>query len=112
MAIAREEIFGPVVCVMMFKTFDEAIERADATTYSLAAGVCTMDVENIMHCAPFLQAGHRVGELLEFRRRLHAVWRLQAEWPRQGTRRAGTGAIHRDQSNSHCTEGALGEELV
>ncbi|KAM7509494.1 hypothetical protein LguiA_019947 [Lonicera macranthoides] len=41
MVIAKEEIFGPVMSVFKFKTIDEAIERANATQYGLAAGIVT-----------------------------------------------------------------------
>merc|ERR1712127_516438 len=44
MTIAREEIFGPVMQLLTFKTLDEAIQRANATHYGLAAGICTRDV--------------------------------------------------------------------
>ncbi|KAF7114513.1 hypothetical protein RHSIM_RhsimUnG0085600 [Rhododendron simsii] len=41
MKIAREEIFGPVMSLMKFKTIDEAIKRANDTRYGLAAGIVT-----------------------------------------------------------------------
>ncbi|SDO39959.1 betaine-aldehyde dehydrogenase [Lutimaribacter pacificus] len=50
MTIAREEIFGPVMCVLDFEDEDEVIARANATEYGLSAGVFTRD----------LQRGHRV----------------------------------------------------
>lgn len=50
MTIAREEIFGPVMCVLDFETEDEAITRANATEFGLSAGVFTSD----------LARGHRV----------------------------------------------------
>ncbi|KAL6883588.1 hypothetical protein ACP4OV_011002 [Aristida adscensionis] len=48
MKIAQEEIFGPVMSLMKFKTVEEAIERANGTRYGLAAGVVTksLDVAN------------------------------------------------------------------
>ena len=39
--MAQEEIFGPVLSVMTFRTPDEAIERANNTPYGLSAGVWT-----------------------------------------------------------------------
>ena len=39
MTIAREEIFGPVMSIMKFKTIDEVIERANNHHYGLAGGV-------------------------------------------------------------------------
>merc|ERR1712038_1312232 len=44
MKVAKEEIFGPVMQLMKFKTLDEAIKRANDTHYGLAAGICTRDV--------------------------------------------------------------------
>lgn len=44
MRIAREEIFGPVMCIMKFKTIEEAIERANDSEYGLTAGVCTSNI--------------------------------------------------------------------
>ncbi|KAK6944991.1 Aldehyde dehydrogenase domain [Dillenia turbinata] len=41
MKIAKEEIFGPVMSLMKFKTIEEAIERANGTQYGLAAGIVT-----------------------------------------------------------------------
>ena len=55
MAIVREEIFGPVMSVLVFDTEEEAIERANATEFGLAAGVFTKDI----------QRGHRVVAELE-----------------------------------------------
>ncbi|CAF3573047.1 unnamed protein product [Rotaria socialis] len=43
MKIAREEIFGPVMCVLKFDSYDEVIERANATNFGLVAGVITKD---------------------------------------------------------------------
>src|SRR5204863_219322 len=39
--IAREEIFGPVLSILTFRTVDEAIEKANNTAYGLSAGVWT-----------------------------------------------------------------------
>ncbi len=39
MVIAKEEIFGPVMSIFKFKTDEEAINRANATKYGLAASV-------------------------------------------------------------------------
>jgi hypothetical protein len=39
MRIAKEEIFGPVACIIKFKTDDEAVEIANATEYGLAAAI-------------------------------------------------------------------------
>lgn len=41
MKIAKEEIFGPVMSIMKFKTIDEVIERANNSQYGLGAGLVT-----------------------------------------------------------------------
>ncbi|HKD55763.1 MAG TPA: aldehyde dehydrogenase [Steroidobacteraceae bacterium] len=57
MAIAREEIFGPVLSVITFKTVDEAIEIANDVIYGLAAAVWTSDVTTAHRVARALRAG-------------------------------------------------------
>merc|ERR1719335_1528529 len=57
MKIAKEEIFGPVMQLMKFKTLDEAIIRANSTHYGLAAGICTRDVGTALSVAHDLDAG-------------------------------------------------------
>jgi aldehyde dehydrogenase (NAD+) len=55
--IAREEIFGPVLAVMSFRTPEEAILRANNTPYGLAAGVWTDKGSKIFEIARRLKAG-------------------------------------------------------
>jgi len=55
--IAREEIFGPVLAVMTFRTPDEAIRRANSTPYGLAAGIWTDKGSKIFDIAARLEAG-------------------------------------------------------
>jgi aldehyde dehydrogenase (NAD+) len=55
--IAREEIFGPVLTVMTFRTHDEAIEKANNTMYGLSAGVWTNKGAKIFLMAGKLKAG-------------------------------------------------------
>lgn len=57
MAIAREEIFGPVMSVMDCQTENEAIARANATELGLAAGVYTSDLGRAHRVVSRLQAG-------------------------------------------------------
>ena len=57
MKIAKEEICGPVMQLMTFKTLDEAIKRANNTQYGLAAGICTRDVGTALKAASDLEAG-------------------------------------------------------
>jgi aldehyde dehydrogenase (NAD+) len=55
--IAREEIFGPVLSVLTFRTPDEAIEKANNTPYGLSAGVWTDKGSRILSVANRLRAG-------------------------------------------------------
>jgi aldehyde dehydrogenase (NAD+) len=57
MTIAREEIFGPVMQIMKFKTLDEVIERGNDSDFGLAAAVYTKDLENAIYLAKNLRAG-------------------------------------------------------
>ena len=58
MAIAREEIFGPVLCIQTFKTEEEAIALANGTEYGLAASVWTRDIGRARRMAQAIKAGH------------------------------------------------------
>ena len=55
--IAREEIFGPVLSVMSFRTPEEALTRANNTPYGLAAGIWTDKGSKIFEIASRLKAG-------------------------------------------------------
>ena len=55
--IAREEIFGPVLSVLTFRTPQEAIEKANNTPYGLSAGVWTDKGSKILWTAQRLRAG-------------------------------------------------------
>jgi aldehyde dehydrogenase (NAD+) len=55
--IAREEIFGPVLSIMTFRTADEAIERANNLPYGLSAGIWTASGQLGMYTAARMQAG-------------------------------------------------------
>ena len=57
MVIAREEIFGPVMCVLGFETEEEALARANATECGLAAGVFTRDIQRAHRVAARFEAG-------------------------------------------------------
>ena len=55
--IAREEVFGPVLAVLTFRTPEEAVARANNTAYGLSAGVWTEKGSRILWMADRLQAG-------------------------------------------------------
>jgi acyl-CoA reductase-like NAD-dependent aldehyde dehydrogenase len=82
MAIAREEVFGPVLSVLTFRTLAEAIELANAAAYGLSAGVWS---ENVHTCLAFARAA-----------RAGTVWTNTwmdgfAELPFGGVRESGQG---------------------
>jgi aldehyde dehydrogenase (NAD+) len=55
--IAQEEIFGPVLSVLTFRTPDEAVEKANNTMYGLSAGIWTEKGSRILWMADRLRAG-------------------------------------------------------
>jgi acyl-CoA reductase-like NAD-dependent aldehyde dehydrogenase len=57
MAIAREEVFGPVLAVLTFKTLDEAIDLANSTLYGLSAAVWSQDFNTCLTAARRIKAG-------------------------------------------------------
>lgn len=68
MTIAQEEIFGPVVCILRYRSEEDAIDLANGTKYGLAMGIWTNDIRRAHRVAAELQAGviwindhHRIG---------------------------------------------------
>lgn len=57
MRVAREEIFGPILAVLKWRTEEEAIAMANATEYGLASGVWTHDLPRALRFARALQSG-------------------------------------------------------
>lgn len=51
------KIFGPVQSILKFKTLDEVIERCNNTTYGLAAGILTNNLENALVFSQAVEAG-------------------------------------------------------
>ncbi len=52
-----QEVFGPVLCIAAFDTFDEAIARVNATPYGLATGVFTASLADALAAARRLEVG-------------------------------------------------------
>ncbi|KAJ3005931.1 UNVERIFIED_CONTAM: aldehyde dehydrogenase (NAD(P)(+)) ald5 [Siphonaria sp. JEL0065] len=57
MRVVKEEIFGPVVCVMKFQSMEEAIDRANNSLYGLAAGVFTKSLSTAVKMTNAIKAG-------------------------------------------------------
>ncbi|KAL4786871.1 aldehyde dehydrogenase domain-containing protein [Aspergillus varians] len=57
LAIVREEVFGPVVVILPFTSEEDAISRANDTTYGLGAAVFTRDLERAHRVAAEIEAG-------------------------------------------------------
>ena len=57
MTIAKEDIFGPVVCAVPFTDLADAVAKGNDTPYGLAAGVWTKDVRKALQAADALRAG-------------------------------------------------------
>ncbi|KAJ0960375.1 hypothetical protein J5N97_001792 [Dioscorea zingiberensis] len=57
MKIAQEEIFGPVMSLIKFKTIEEAIEKANSTKYGLAAGIVTKDINTANRVSRSIRSG-------------------------------------------------------
>ena len=57
MAVARDEVFGPVLSVLTFRTTDEAVALANNATYGLSAAIWSANVHTCLDVARRLQAG-------------------------------------------------------
>jgi acyl-CoA reductase-like NAD-dependent aldehyde dehydrogenase len=57
MAVAREEVFGPVLSVLTFETLDEAVSIANSIDYGLSAGVWSATMDNCMNIGRRVRAG-------------------------------------------------------
>jgi betaine-aldehyde dehydrogenase len=57
MAIAREEVFGPVLAILPFDTLDDAVALANSTLYGLSAAVWSQDFSTCLQAARRIRAG-------------------------------------------------------
>ncbi|MCX7645076.1 MAG: betaine-aldehyde dehydrogenase [Rhodobacteraceae bacterium] len=95
MTIAREEIFGPVMCVLAFDTEEEVIARANATEFGLSAGVFTRD----------LARAHRViGRIAAGSCWINSYNLTPVEVPFGGTKMSGLGHENGRSAIEHWTE--------
>jgi betaine-aldehyde dehydrogenase len=95
MAIARDEIFGPVMSVLDFDTEEEVLARANATEFGLAAGVFTAD----------LQRGHRMAAGFEAGTCFINAYNLTpVEVPFGGMKRSGIGRENGQAAIAHYSQ--------
>ncbi len=95
MAIARDEIFGPVMSVLDFDSEDEVLRRANATEFGLAAGVFTRD----------LQRGHRMAAAFEAGTCFINAYNLTpVEAPFGGMKRSGLGRENGHAAIEHYSQ--------
>ncbi|ASY68051.1 betaine-aldehyde dehydrogenase [Sinorhizobium fredii] len=95
MTIAREEIFGPVMCVLDFDDEAEVVARANATEFGLSAGVFTAD----------LTRAHRVVDQLEAGTLWINAYNLApVEIPFGGSKQSGFGRENSVAALNHYTE--------
>jgi betaine-aldehyde dehydrogenase len=95
MTIAREEIFGPVMCVLDFDDEAEVVARANATEFGLSAGVFTAD----------LTRAHRVVDQLEAGMLWINTYNLcPVEIPFGGSKQSGFGRENSVAALNHYTE--------
>ena len=93
--IAREEIFGPVLSILTFRTPEEAVEKANNTPFGLSAGVWTEKGSRILWMAERLRAGVVWANTFNRFDPDVAVRRLQGERLRTRGRPARAGAVPR-----------------
>src|SRR5699024_8728788 len=55
--VAREEIFGPVACVLRADSYEHALELANDTPFGLCAGICTTSLKHATHFKRHAQVG-------------------------------------------------------
>lgn len=57
MSVAREEVFGPVLSILKFRSDEEAVRLANGTDYGLVAGVFTSDIDRALKTVKRIRAG-------------------------------------------------------
>lgn len=95
MTLAREEVFGPVMAVLDFDTEEEALARANATDFGLAAGVFTADMARAHRVVAAFQAGTCW---------INAYNLTPVEMPFGGAKRSGVGRENGHAAVEHYTQ--------
>ncbi len=95
MTIAREEIFGPVLCILGYDDIDHAVEIANDTDYGLAGFVSGSDLDDGSRGCP--QDPGRLGDDQSRIRHECAIRRLQAQWQRPRVERVRVPRIPRSE---------------
>ena len=97
--VAQQEIFGPVLAAMTFRTPAEAVELANNTVYGLASSVWSENVNVSLHVAAQIKGWRGVGEQHELVRRGLWIWRVPRKrirarrWTRGIGRISGAGVV-------------------
>ncbi len=94
---AREEIFGPVACVIPFSDERDAVEIANDTIYGLSGSIWTRDGARALRVARAVDDGRAVDQLEHLGARRDPVRRLQAVRRRSRARARRARALHRRQ---------------
>jgi aldehyde dehydrogenase (NAD+) len=95
MRISREEIFGPVACVMPFDDEEEAVSLANDSDYGLAAYVFTENVRRVQRLVPQLEVGQV---------QINAYQPIGVEAPHGGCKQSGTGREKGLEALHHYTQ--------
>src|SRR4051794_36676046 len=95
MAIAQEEIFGPVVSILPFDTEEEAIRLANATLYGLSGSLWTRDVGRALRVVRAIETG-----VIS----VNTSWSVHMEMPFGGVKRSGVGRELGPSALDHYSE--------
>src|SRR6185436_6998771 len=93
--LAQEEIFGPVVAFIPFRTEEEAIQLANATMYGLSGSVWTRDIGRALRVVRAVETG-----VLS----VNTSWSVHLEMPFGGVKRSGVGRDLGPSALEHYSE--------